>query len=229
MNPVVIVGTKLCMRLIIRVFCIVVPLLMNLYFDAGVPEGSPPSGRASGRTLTQSMTSQSQSPSDVLLLCKLWSSTAITFRVTRINPCPGFVFTIKDFPILITDDILRIEMICAVRRDDNTKALIDVITECFPEDARAGFKTSSKPVWPPSGSHIWISEPTATPCDPTSTSTLQVAKSTTTNSGYTYPTVTISQTAFMEPSKAKGRRHSSLYHNLCHGGHVRCISPAIPR
>jgi hypothetical protein len=33
-------------------------------------------------------------------------------RVARIIPCPDFVFTIKEVPILITDDIF--EMACAI-------------------------------------------------------------------------------------------------------------------
>ena len=48
MGPVVIVGTKSCMPLIIRAFCILSRLLMSLYFNAGVFEGSPPSGGANG-------------------------------------------------------------------------------------------------------------------------------------------------------------------------------------
>ena len=42
MNPVVIVGTKLCMCLIIRTFCILFDF--RLYFNAGFLKGSPPSG-----------------------------------------------------------------------------------------------------------------------------------------------------------------------------------------
>ena len=94
----------------------------------------------------------------LLPLCKVWSSTAITFRVIRVNPFPDFVFKITDFPILITDDMF--EMVLAVWQDDNTKALIDIITDFFPEDTCAGAKPSSNLSGPPSGSHIWISEPT---------------------------------------------------------------------
>ena len=87
-----------------------------------------------------------------------------TFRVIRVNPFPDFVFKITDFPILITDDIF--EMVLAVWQDDNTKALIDIITDFFPRrHARRG-QTFIEPFWPPSGSHIWISEPTAAPCNP---------------------------------------------------------------
>jgi hypothetical protein len=49
---------------------------------------------------------------------------------------------------------------------------------------------------------------TPPPCDPSSTSVLPVAKSTTTRSGCTCATVTISQAAFMQPSTAKERHYS---------------------
>jgi hypothetical protein len=80
--------------------------------------------------------------------------------------------------------------------------------------------------------HIWISEPMAAPCNPTSTSMLLVAKSTTTRSGYICATVTISQAAFMQPSKAKERHYSFPFtatYPTARIHHFRCRCPAIPR
>ena len=151
---------------------------------------------------------QSQNPSDLLPAFRVWSSTAITLRVTRINACPDFVFTIKDFPILITDDIF--EMICAIWQDDNTKALIDIIAEVSPEDTRAGANLHPNISGFRQGHTSGYQNPRQRPATPTSTSMLLVAKSTTTRSGYTCATVTTSQSAFMQFRKAKERRYSFL-------------------
>jgi hypothetical protein len=129
------------------------------------------------------MTSQSQNPSDLLPLCKVWPSAAI-FRVTRINPCPNFVFTIKDFPILI---------ICAIWQDDNTKALID---EVFLDVKRSGAEPSSGLRRGHTSGHQNPRQRPATP---------RVAKSATMKSDLTCATVTISQAAFLQPLKARTR------------------------
>ena len=143
----------------------------------------------------------SQNPSDFLPLCKVWSSTAITFRVIRVNPFPDFVFKITDFPILITDDIF--EMVLPVWQDDNTKALIDIITDFSQKTRTPGAKPSSNLSGLRQGHTSGYQNPRQRPETLTSTSMLPVAKSTTTRSGYTCATVTISQASFM-------RHYSSL-------------------
>ena len=81
--------------------------------------------------------------SNDILLCKVWLSTATSFRVTRIEPCwkplislghTDFLFTIKGFLTLITNDIF--EMVRGVCQDDATKIFTDTITESFPEDTQ---------------------------------------------------------------------------------------------
>ena len=99
------------------------------------------------------------------------------------------------------------------------KALIDIIPifSQKTEDVRAGAKTSSKPFWPPSGIRAHGSA-----LRPTSTSTLQVARSTTMRSGYT---MAISQAAFMQSSKVKERRYSPLLPQRM----SRCESLQVPQ
>jgi hypothetical protein len=78
---------------------------------------------------------------DLLLQRKVWSSTAITFRVTKLNPpCPDLLFTITGFSTLVTNDIL--DMVHTVWQGDDVLSLIDTITDSFPEEVRTEVQSS---------------------------------------------------------------------------------------
>jgi hypothetical protein len=116
-------------------------LLMSLYFNSGVSEGSPPSGEASGLHpyLIHDLTVTE--PKRLLLLCKVSSSTAITLRMTKINACPDFVFTIKDFLILITMTSSRWSALSG--RMTTLKPSATLLLIFFSKDVIAGAKTHS--------------------------------------------------------------------------------------
>ncbi|KAF8494743.1 hypothetical protein F5888DRAFT_1636030 [Russula emetica] len=78
---------------------------------------------------------QSKPQCDLLLKRKVWSSSAITFRITQLNPpCPDFLFTIKGFSTLITEDIL--DLVRTVWESENITSVMNTISETFPDDAR---------------------------------------------------------------------------------------------
>ena len=82
-----------------------------------------------------------ESQCDLLLQRGIWSSTAITFRVTKLNPtCPDFLFTIKGFHTLATDHIL--EMVNSIWQDNETGVFIDTIADLFTEETHIDAKTS---------------------------------------------------------------------------------------
>ena len=83
----------------------------------------------------------SETQYDLLLRRKVWSSTATTFCVTPLNPpCPDYLFTIKGFSILLPDDIRN--MVHAVWKSEDVTAVMDTISEIFPEGARTEVKNS---------------------------------------------------------------------------------------
>jgi hypothetical protein len=78
---------------------------------------------------------------DLLLRRKVWSSSAITFRVIQLNqPCPDFLFCIKGFGIYITEYILN--MVRSVWLGDEVLDVVDAISETFPEDTRTQVKST---------------------------------------------------------------------------------------
>ena len=77
----------------------------------------------------------------LLLERQIWSSPAITFRVTLLNPpCPDFLFQLKGFSTLVTNDIL--EMVRSVWQDEEVIYLIEAVTDAFPAHAQEKVKTS---------------------------------------------------------------------------------------
>jgi hypothetical protein len=66
---------------------------------------------------------------DFLLACKVWSSLAITFRVTPLDLlCPNFMFTIKGFTEFANENVQ--EMVQSVWLDnDLTHGTADIITK----------------------------------------------------------------------------------------------------
>ena len=77
----------------------------------------------------------------LLLERQIWSSPAITFQVTPLNPpCPDFLFQIKGFSTLVTNDIL--EIVRTVWQDEEVIYLIEVVTDAFPEHAQEKVKSS---------------------------------------------------------------------------------------
>jgi hypothetical protein len=72
---------------------------------------------------------------DLLLARKVWSSIAVTFRVTPLDlPCPNFMFTIKGFTEFANENVQ--EMVQKVWLDnDLTRGTADIITE-IPIDER---------------------------------------------------------------------------------------------
>ena len=166
------------------------------------------------------MTSQSQNASDLLPLCKVWPSAAI-FRVTRNNPCPDSVFTIKDFPILITMTPSRRS---APSGRMTTPKPSSTLLPKFSQKSRASWPNLSGLRRGHTSGHQNPRQRPATP---------RVAKSATMRSDLTCATVTISQAAFIQPFKqGQGTSITSpFYCNLCHGANhfrVLCPFPAIP-
>ena len=70
---------------------------------------------------------------DTLLERRVWSSTAITFRVTKINPsCPEYLFTLRGFATTIESNIFK--LVKQVFQDDDTLATIEDIADAYPDD-----------------------------------------------------------------------------------------------
>ena len=67
----------------------------------------------------------------LLLERRVWSSPAITFRVSILNPpCPDFLFQIKGFSTLVTNDIL--ETVRTVWQSKEADSLIKAVADTFP-------------------------------------------------------------------------------------------------
>ena len=78
---------------------------------------------------------------ELLLQRKVWSSTAITFRVTRFNaPCPDYLFTIAGISTGVPGIIF--DTVKAVWQDDDTRAFANSITEAFPEELQPEIRSS---------------------------------------------------------------------------------------
>ena len=142
--------------------------------------------------------------------------------VARINPCPDFVFTIKNFPILITMTSSRRS---APSGRMTTPKRSSTLSPKFSRKSRApGPNLSGLHRGHTSGHQ----NPRQCPATP------RVAKSETMRSDLTCATVTISQAAFIQPLKqGQGTSITSPFGcNLCHGAdhfRVLCPFPTIPR
>ena len=78
----------------------------------------------------------------LLLERRVWSSPTITFRVTKLNPqCPDFLFQIKGFSTLVTNDIL--ETVRSVWQSEEVEFLIEDVASAFPEHEYEIVKTSA--------------------------------------------------------------------------------------
>ena len=72
---------------------------------------------------------------NTLMLRRVWSSQAITFRVAELHsPCPDFLFTIKDITTCDDDSIL--DMIKAIWKGKEVQSMIENIIESFDEESR---------------------------------------------------------------------------------------------
>jgi hypothetical protein len=141
--------------------------------------------------------------------------------VARINPCPDFVFTIKNFPILITMTSSRRS---APSGRMTTPKRSSTLSPKFSQKSRAPGPNLSGLRRGHTSGHQNPRQRPATP---------RVAKSATIRSDLTCATVTISQAAFIQPLKqGQGTSITSpFYCNLCHGAdhfRVLCPFPAIP-
>jgi hypothetical protein len=77
----------------------------------------------------------SQDNINSLMQCSIWSSQAITFRVTELHPpCPDFLFTIKGFVFHDNEPILQ--LIKDTWNSNTILALIDTIIQTFSKDCQ---------------------------------------------------------------------------------------------
>ena len=78
----------------------------------------------------------------LLLERRVWSSPTITFRVTKLNPqCPDFLFQIKGFSTLVTNDIL--ETVRSVWQSEEVGSLLEDVASAFPDHEYDLVKTSA--------------------------------------------------------------------------------------
>jgi hypothetical protein len=124
-----------------RIFTAVKEITQAQEIGVSAPKRSPDAERMNRTPSTFLIYNLTDEQCDLLLQRKVWSSSAITFRVTQLNPpCPDFLFTIKGFSTLVIEEIL--EMVHTVWQSEEIHVLSDTITEVFPEDDRAAAKTS---------------------------------------------------------------------------------------
>jgi hypothetical protein len=124
-----------------RIFTAVAEITKSREIGVSAPQRSEEAeelGRFPSAFLIYSLT---DAQCDLLLQRKVWSSTAITFRVTKLNPpCPDLLFTIYGFSTLVTDDILN--MVRTVWQGNDVLSLIDTIANSFPEAVRITAKSA---------------------------------------------------------------------------------------
>ena len=124
-----------------RIFTAVAEITKSREIGVSAPQRSEEAeklGRFPSAFLIYSLT---EAQCDLLLQRKVWSSTAITFRVTKLNPpCPDLLFTIYGFSTLVTEDILN--MVRTVWQGDDVISLINSIANSFPAEVRIEAKSS---------------------------------------------------------------------------------------
>ncbi len=73
--------------------------------------------------------------SELLLQCRVWSSRAITFRVTPFAPtCPTFLFTLRGFMTIAMKDVYPI--VKQVWESELTKTFTTMLTNAVPENKK---------------------------------------------------------------------------------------------
>jgi hypothetical protein len=118
-----------------RIFTAVKEITQALEIGVSAPKHSPVAERMGSTPGTFLIYNLTDDQCDLLLKRRVWSSAAITFRVTQLNPpCPDFLFTIKGFSTSATEDILK--MVTKVWQSDEVCAISDTIANAFPEEAR---------------------------------------------------------------------------------------------
>ena len=80
---------------------------------------------------------------DSLLQRKVWSSRAVTFRVTPFaTTCPTFLFTIKDFATTAMKDVY--DLVKNIWDNETTRSFIDTTLEDVPAEERRSLKWEAK-------------------------------------------------------------------------------------
>jgi hypothetical protein len=117
-----------------RIFATVANITQSDNVSVSAPKQSEDTVRARHTPSSFLIYNLTDDQSTLLLKCRMWSSTAVTFRVITLQPtCPDFLFTIKGFSTLTTNDILS--AVSTVWQDDETTDTIQHTANSFiPKD-----------------------------------------------------------------------------------------------
>lgn len=123
-----------------RIFTAASEITQSLDVCVSAPRPSPRAEEEGESPLAFCIYNLTDAQCTTLLERKVWSSTAITFRVTKLNPsCPDFLFTLEGFSTS-ADKILQ--MVQTAWQGDDVSAITDTLSSSFPENTRDRVKTS---------------------------------------------------------------------------------------